>query len=118
MKIFAGLGIGALLVLVGLVIVDLTSSTPTPPPGRCVLKTYFILPNRCISSCTSGVDCPPVKTTSYAVFWTQPTSCPDGIICGTRMQQESKTAGGFSNIKPVGGQLHGHRGSPATLAFH
>jgi len=123
MKIFVGLGIAGLLILVGLVIVDLTSSTPTPPPGRCVLKTYFVLPNRCLSSCASGVDCPPVKTTSYAIFWTQPTSCPDGIICGARMEREPKTVASWrppdsANIKTVEGRLRGIRDSEVTLAFH
>jgi hypothetical protein len=90
MKFFIGGIIAAALLIAILVTIDVTSSPTKPPPNRCVLQRYIILPDRCLSSCPSGVDCPPVTTRPYGIFWTQAASCPDAIICGVRRERESK----------------------------
>jgi hypothetical protein len=90
MKFLIGGIIAAALLIAILVTIDVTSSPTKPPPGRCALQHYLILPDRCLSSCSSGVDCPTVTTRPYAVFWTQAASCADGIICGVRRERESK----------------------------
>jgi hypothetical protein len=82
MKVVAGVGIGLLLLLATLVVIDLTRTVPTPPPGQCMLQNNLILPDRCISSCSSGIDCPTTMTRPYLWFWTEAAGCPDGIICG------------------------------------
>ena len=81
MKWLFGGSLIALLVLAALALVDATLTTPVPP-GRCVLQRNLVLPDRCRSSCKSGVDCPSATTRPYALFGTQPASCPDAIICG------------------------------------
>ena len=82
MKWFLGGLIGIVVIIAGLLVVDLTRTKPRVPPRRCVFVHNFILPDRCISSCKSGVDCPPAKTKSYFFFWTQAAGCPDVVICG------------------------------------
>ena len=91
MKIFFGGIIAAALLIAILVAIDVTSTPTKPPPQRCVLQHYIILPDRCLSSCPSGVDCPSVTTRPYGIFWTQAASCPDAIICGVRRDRESKS---------------------------
>jgi hypothetical protein len=82
MRWFFGGLIVVVVVVLGLITVDLTRTPPPVPPGRCVFVDNLILPNRCLSSCKSGVDCPTTQTKSYFFFWTEPTGCPDAIICG------------------------------------
>ena len=82
MRWFLGDLIVVVVIVAGLLVVDLTRTPPPAPPGRCVFVDNFILPDRCISSCKSGVDCPPTKTRSYFFFWTEAAACPDGVICG------------------------------------
>lgn len=79
--LFGGLIVVVVAVL-GLITVDLTRTPPPVPPGRCVFVDNLILPDRCISSCKSGVDCPTTRTKPYFVFWTEAAGCPDAIICG------------------------------------
>jgi hypothetical protein len=80
-KFFVGGAILALLIVAVLVIVDLTATPPAPAPGRCVFQDNLILPDRCLSSCRSGVDCPTTRTRPYFVFWTEAAGCPDAVIC-------------------------------------
>jgi len=82
MKWFLGGVIGAVLIVIGLITVDLTRKSPTVPPGQCALVRNLVLPDRCASSCRSGIDCPTTQTRPYLVFWTQAAGCPDGVICG------------------------------------
>ena len=83
MKIFAGgaMVLGVITVVI-LVIIDLARTPAKPPPGQCMLQNNLILPDRCISSCPSGVDCPTTMTRPYFWFWTQAAGCPDAVICG------------------------------------
>ena len=82
MKVVAAAGILGLLVLVTLVVIDLTRTAPTPARGQCLFQNNLILPDRCLSSCSSGIDCPTTMTRPYLIFWTEAAGCPDGIICG------------------------------------
>jgi hypothetical protein len=87
MKYFAGGAAIVVLIVIGLLIVDVTVTPPAVPPGRCVFQDNFILPDRCLSSCSSGVDCPTTRTRPYFVFWTEAAGCPDAVICGRRSER-------------------------------
>lgn len=73
-------GIGAISAIIVALVSDLM--TPAVPSGRCLLQTRFLLPDRCASSCPSGVDCPSTRTRPYMFFFTQAAACPDAVICG------------------------------------
>jgi hypothetical protein len=81
MKWFVGGGILAALVIAVLVVIDVTATPPPVAPGRCTFQNNLILPDRCLSSCPGGVDCPTAMTRPYFVFWTEAAGCPDAVIC-------------------------------------
>jgi hypothetical protein len=82
MKFVAGGAFVLGVIVATLVIIDLARTPPTPRPGQCALQDNLILPDRCVSSCPSGVDCPTTMTRRYFWFWTEAAGCPDGVICG------------------------------------
>jgi hypothetical protein len=79
-KIIGMLGIGAILVILVLIAVDV-AKTPTATKGQCLLARRIILPDICVNSCNPPFDCT-ATTRPYAVFFSQAASCLDAVICG------------------------------------
>jgi len=69
--------IGAVVVVVVLIIIDVARSGPSVPgpTGTCVLIRRIILPDICSCTAVGGATCPPATTRPYAFFWTQAASC-------------------------------------------
>jgi len=83
MKYFVGgTMVFGVLTVVTLVIIDLAKTVPKPGPGQCMFQDNLFLPDRCVSSCPSGIDCPTTMTRPYFWFWTEAAGCPDAVICG------------------------------------
>ena len=87
--IFGGVIVIAIVAAV-LVAIDVSRTPPPVASGRCTFVDNLILPDRCLSSCRSGADCPTAMTRPYFVFWTEPAGCPDAVICarGRRVGSE------------------------------
>ena len=80
-KFVLGIGVVAVLIIVGLVVVDLTTMPPATT-SQCVFKRNFILPDQCITGCMGGEPLCTVATRPYLFFFTQAARCADAIICG------------------------------------
>jgi hypothetical protein len=101
-----GLGLVIIVVLIGLVIRDVTS-TPPATKSQCILQRNILLPDRCVTGCALGIAetlCI-VATRPYAIFFTQAAACADGLICGSgghRAPRDPSGAGLTSGRLPPG----------------
>ena len=77
-----GLGLVIIIVLIGLIIRDV-SSTPPATSRQCILQRNVLLPDRCVTGCAGGERLCTVTTRPYAIFSTQAATCANAIICGT-----------------------------------
>ncbi|MGQ0640019.1 MAG: hypothetical protein ACT4P6_04485 [Gemmatimonadaceae bacterium] len=82
-----GLAIGAGVVLVVLIIIDVARSgaTTTARTGTYVLIRRMVLPDICSCTAVGGASCPAATTRPYAFFWTQAASCIAPTLGGARL---------------------------------